>query len=398
MTAGMYKYVSDLAVDERTRQGVLDYAVNPYELVFYDEGLSSVVTVARSKKTGNMWLANNGKVDASTRVDMPTQLLVAHLPFVFQPEPDKVLVIGLASGITAGSVTLHSAANSIDIVELEPAVVAASHLFDDVNNQPLEDPRVQLIANDGRNHLTLTPDGTYDLVVSEPSNPWLTGVSNLFTQEFFEMGKAKLSENGVWSQWVQMYGIDTDDLRTLLGTFADVFPHVLLFSTIEDADIVMIGSEKPLDLTVDLVQQMMNNDQAVHEDLALIECAEPEDLLTRLYLNRDQIVTFSEGSPKNTDDNMNIEYSAPLHLHDSTAAGNFFELLNDSKGRQTIPLHAVNGPEGHLRLAEAYGRREDWLRGLITLKAADELDPTNPQIEILYNEYQSALAETLAEE
>jgi spermidine synthase len=89
------------------------------------------------------------KVDASTSIDMPTQLLVAHLPFAFHPDPKRVALIGLASGITAGAITLHDAPGTIEIVELEPSVVHASHEFDEYNNRPLEDGRVDLFANDG---------------------------------------------------------------------------------------------------------------------------------------------------------------------------------------------------------------------------------------------------------
>ena len=82
-----------------------------------------MVTVAQSKESKNIWLANNGKVDASTKIDMPTQVLCAHLPFIFQKDAQDVMVIGLASGITAGSITLHTAPKRIDVIELEPAIV-----------------------------------------------------------------------------------------------------------------------------------------------------------------------------------------------------------------------------------------------------------------------------------
>ena len=395
MTSGMYKYVSDLS--DRSREGVIAFAVEPYELLFYDEGLSSVVTVARSKSSDNIWLANNGKVDASTSVDMPTQLLVAHLPFAFKPDAEEVVVIGLASGITAGAVTLHSAPKRIDLVELEPAVVEASHYFDAHNSRPLDDPRVTLFPNDGRNHIALQDEGTYDLVVSEPSNPWLTGVSNLFTQEFFELGKARLKPGGVWAQWVQMYGMDTDDLRTLLATFAAVYPHVQLFSTIEDADLVLIGSESPLELDEAGFRRMFEMDAAVNYELGQVDIEEPIDLLARWQLDRELILRFSGDAPVNTDDNMRIEYSAPLHLHEETASENFLRLLGDSGARDTVPLHAVQGFDATVELARAYARRDDWVRALVTLKAAERITPGDATVQALYLDYQAKLRAELDE-
>ena len=142
-----------------------------------------MVTVARERGGQNIWLANNGKVDASTETDRDTQVLLAHLPFAFRPDADRALVIGFASGITTGSIVLHDKPTTIDVVEIEPAVLEASREFEAVNHRPLEDPRVHVFLNDARHHLILARDGSYDLVSSEPSNPWITGVSNLFTRE-----------------------------------------------------------------------------------------------------------------------------------------------------------------------------------------------------------------------
>jgi len=395
MTAGMYKYVSDLDDDEFNREGVMKFAVDPYELLFYKEGLSSVVTVAQTRDEDNIWLANNGKVDASTSIDMPTQVMVAHLPFVFADDPKDVVVIGLASGITAGSVTLQSRPESIEIVELEPAVVEASHFFDDYNYRPLEDPRVTLVANDGRNHLFLQPDGRYDVIISEPPNPWLTGVSNLFTREFWALGKRKLKPGGVWGQWVQMYGMDHEDLRTLLRTFTETYKHVLLFSTIEDADLVLVGSDSPLDLTADRIGEMMNRDAAVAKDLADVDCETPEDVLTRYLVAQDKILQFVEGAELNTDDNMRIEYSAPRHLHEDTADENFAKLLKGAEVRDTVPLETVKDVPGMIDLAEAYTRRDDYLKALLVLKAAAELEPDNEVIFERYPIYQRKLREQL---
>ena len=398
MTAGMYKYVSDLDPAERTRDGILAFAVDPYELIFYEEGLSSVVTVAKSRESGNIWLANNGKVDASTVVDMPTQVMCAHLAYLFRPEAKDTLLIGLASGITAGSLIKHDNLETIQVIELEPAIVRASHFFDEHNSRPLEDPRVELIANDGRNHLNLQPDHTYDVIVSEPSNPWLTGVSNLFTTEFFFLGKSKLRPGGVWSQWVQMYGMDESDLRTLLRTFAETYAHVRLFSTIEDADLVLIGSDAPLKLDVDVVDRLMRTQPKVAAEMEVVDVVYPEDLLTMYQLDRQGILEFAGQATINSDDNMRIEYSAPLHLHEDTASENFSALLKGKEKRGEVPIDMVTGVEGRIDLARAYARRADWIKALLVLKEAEAEEPGNPVVFELYDRYQRALQAELNDE
>jgi len=232
-------------------------------------------------------------------------------------------------------------------------------------------------------------------VVSEPSNPWLTGVSNLFTREFYQLGLKKLRPGGVWAQWVQMYGMDPDDLRALLAAFTDVFSHVHLFSTIEDADLVLIGRASPLPLHADQVARMMNADADVTQDLEAIDCGEPEDMVARFQLDRDMIRTFVGEVTANTDDNMRVEYSAPLNLHEDTAKENFFRLLGEGGARGSVPFGAVVGTEGRIDLARAYARREDWVRALITLKDIDENEPGNITVAELYVEYQEKLHELL---
>ncbi len=401
MTAGMYKYASEMDPEERTREGILEFSVTPYDLLFYKEGLSSVVTVAQSKESKNIWLANNGKVDASTTIDMPTLVLCAHLPFIFQKEAQDVMVIGLASGITAGSITLHSAPKRIDVIELEPAIVDASHFFDEYNNRPLEDPRVTLYANDARNHIVLTPPQTYDIIISEPSNPWLTGVSNLFTKDFLEVGKTRLKPGGVWSQWVQLYGMDNGDVQSLLRTVAEVYPHVLVFTTIEGADLVLLGSEQPLHLTAEKVEAMLRRpgDEAVALEMQAVNSAAAEDVLARYRINRDQILLFTSIDQLNTDDNMRIEYSAPLHLHDDMAEGDFVKLLPSHKVADTILYgHFEESPEGFLRMAEAYSRNEDFVRASVVLIEGERRWPDRPDLTLAKEKAQADLAESLAEE
>ena len=389
MTAGVYKYAE--SIEESTKEGLMAFAVEDYDLLFYDEGLSTVVTVAQSRLSGNIWLANNGKVDASTTVDMPTQVLVTHLPFLFADDPRDTVVIGLASGITLGSATLYPELETIEVVELEPAIVTASHYFDDHNHDPLADPRVELHANDGRNHLLLAGPERYDVVVSEPSNPWISGVSNLFTQEFFAMGKTRLKPGGVWGQWVQLYGMAPEDLRSLLATFASVYPHVALFATIEDADLVMVGSDHPLDLSVDRARSLLEGHPEVARELRQIGVEEAYDLLTFYQFGRDEILELSDGVALNTDDNMRIEYSAPRHLYSETSEDNFLLLLPKSKAVE------LEGVDHNLSLAEAYGRREEWIRALICVNRALELEPDSARGLELSSIYGERLSEQLGE-
>ncbi len=393
MTAGMYHYVSHF--EDHSREGIEKYAVGKYSLVFYEEGLSSVVTVAENIDSGNMWLANNGKVDASTTTDMPTQVLCSLLPMQFADDAEDVLVIGLASGITAGALTLHPDVERLDIVELEPAIERAAEYFGEYNHDVLHDPRVRMIGNDGRNHLLLTPEQSYDVIVSEPSNPWISGVSNLFTREFWEMGKRRLKPGGVWSQWVQMYGMDDADLKSLLATFAEVYPHMIVYATIEDADLVLVGSDSPLEPSPAAAARLLQHPR-VAEELAVVDITEPMDLVALFQMDRDSVLDLSERAPLNTDDNMLIEYSAPLHLHVDTSHDNFRLLLHHAG----IPFYALpSDPLVLADLARTYQDREDPVRSVRTMAEAVRLLPEGDALrEELLSEAERWQAELMADD
>jgi spermidine synthase len=250
-----------------------------------------------------------------------------------------------------------------------------------------------MIGNDGRNHLLLTPEQHYDVIVSEPSNPWISGVSNLFTREFWQMGKKRLKPGGVWSQWVQMYGMDDSDLRALLATFADVYPHVIVYATIEDADLVLVGSDSPLAPTPAMGARLLQH-PAVAEELAVVDIDDPLDLVALFQMDRDAVLEMTEGAPLNTDDNMLIEYSAPLHLHVDTSHDNFRMLIKNAG----IPFYAL--PDDPLLLADlarTYQDRDDPIRSVRTMAAAVQLLPlSDPLREELLSEaerWQAALTD-----
>lgn len=399
MTSGVYKYVDNL--DEPTWKEMKTQMLDRYHLLYYQEGLSTVVTVARNRVTGNIWLANNGKIDASTTADMPTQVLVAHLPFLFLGDRARdTTLIGLASGITLGAMNLHPELQRIDVVEIEPSMPEAAAFFRNWNHDALGDPRVRIHANDGRNHVLLMPEHSQDLVVSEPSNPWLTGVANLFTREFFELGRSRLRAGGVWSQWVQMYGMDSRDLRSVIRTFCEVFPYVRIFATIEDADLVMVGSNDPLVLDGVKARELLHKNVGVEAELAAVGMQVPDDLLAVSLMDRDQGLLLGAASeqkpvraeaPLNTDDNLLVEYSAPKNLHRHTSADNVAMLRHFAQ----VPSGVYPTADGWISLANTYFRRDDVIRAMLALKEGMKLEPQREDLQDLFAAYQLELKKQL---
>ncbi len=374
MSVGIYKGAAKLP--DRSRAAVRELA-DSSDLLFYDEGLASVVTVGRRKASGDIWLANNGKVDATANGDRDTQVLLAQIPFAYRPEARNVLVIGLASGISTGSVTLHAGPERIEVAEIEPAVLKACRLFDEYNHSPLEDPRVRVVVNDARNHLLRTADGTYDLVTSEPSNPWITGVSNLFTREFFELARRKLAPGGVWGQWLHAYQMTADDLRSLVGTFADVFPHASLFR-IGGVDLLLVGSDAPLLLDAAIVRDVFGANPAIGQELAEIGVRGPHELLALYCMGRDGMLAFAGGVGRNTDDNMRIELSAPRSLRLPPEAT--VENVKLLRANAEVPYGALGSINDAVALAFAYARDHDIRRAVTTYRSARASAPNHPGV------------------
>jgi spermidine synthase len=288
------------------------------------------------------------------------------------PEPRNAMVIGFASGITVGAVTRYPV-ESVTAVEIEPAILGASRFFDPFNHRPLEDPRVRVVRNDGRNFL-LVNDRRYDVIISEPSNPWMTVASNLFTREFFELGRSRLAPGGVFAQWLQLYGMSPDDLKALMRTFHAAFPHVLVFNTIEDADLILVGSERPLTFDLDdLSRRMSLLDVSV--DLRRVDVKSPPDLLSYFILGTREVEAFTGAGPLNTDDNALIEFQAPKSLHYETRGVNVALLRQaTTHSGDYAPGLAGDAPRRHaLLMAEAFARRRMWSRARDAITALPDL-------------------------
>ena len=309
-------YDSLVRVIAKTRGSVADNASQQnapgdHALLMYEEGATSTVSVR--KDWGVISLQINGRTNASDREDMPTQVMLGQLPMLLAPSIKNGLVVGFASGISAGAM-LQSPIESVECLELEPATVNASRFFEHVNNRPLNDPRLRLIIDDARTYLRVTPV-RYDLIVSEPSHPWVPGVANLFTREFFELGRDRLAPEGVFVQWLQIYQLSTDSLRSVLATFQKVFPHLLVFrveGATKGKDLLLLGSKTPLPM-----DQVMNRlrerirDPRIAAELARIDIKSEDDLRAWYVCDETRLTPAVAGAVINTDDNMHIETTAP---------------------------------------------------------------------------------------
>ncbi len=244
------------------------YVVRPSKartVYLHEEAHANVVAVRDNAGT---WLIVNTKTDASNRgLDLETQLLLAHAPMFMNPDARSVLVVGYGSGITLGSVLRHPVERA-DVVEISDAVLELDFVFAADNYNVLEDSRTHVYIDDAQSFLRTVPRH-YDVIISEPSNPWIAGIAGLFTVEFFEVAADRLEPGGIFALWFHEYDQNDEGIQLILRTLASVFPHILLFHEQSYSDVVAVASVDPFALNpADLEDRF--DEPAVRNDLARI--------------------------------------------------------------------------------------------------------------------------------
>ncbi|MGA1875157.1 MAG: fused MFS/spermidine synthase [bacterium] len=341
ISGGSYIYAGIYSnLRKRTGQDLREIVKNQGDLLFYKEGVNTTVTVKRDK-ADQLFLQLNGKTDSSSREDNHTQQLIAHIPLLLHPQPRDIMVLGLGSGMTLRAAERYQVRH-IDCLEISPAVVEASSYFHDFNDQALEDPRMRLIVRDGREHLTLSRQ-KYDVIISQPSNPWVAGMSGLLTQEFFQLCKNRLQKGGLCCVWLQTYNMPLSNARSVIKAFHLVFPSVSVWETKPAIDYLLIGSPDEFKIDYLLLQQRM---AALEMQPVLKEIGLPtvHDLIAHFIMSRDGISRYTEGAIPHTDNNSFLEFQTPRSLYQETM-GEQLQAINDLRGIDVLTLFAPSSAE-----------------------------------------------------
>ncbi len=329
LASGAYKYAQFVP------KGLdLSTALTAGTILYYREGPTGIVTVKRL--TGHLSLAIDGKVDASTSGDMLTQKTLAHLPLLVHGHARTICIIGLGSGVTLASALAHPIA-AADVVEISREVVEASQLFSAENHHALDDPRTRLILGDGRSHLALSR-AQYDVIISEPSNPWMAGVAALFTREFFTAVRDRLAPGGIICQWAHTYDISEADLRSIVRTFAAVFPQGTMW-LVGNGDLLLVGSAAPIDSRLDNIQAGWKL-PGVAGDLAEVSMRDPFALLSMFVGGPAELEAYGGTAAVQTDDRMGLEFSGPRAVNGANAAANTATLRTLLDEQRTPPAIA----------------------------------------------------------
>ncbi len=252
---------------------------NPFR--YYKDGAGSTVGVISAKANPrDIAMRVNGKTDASSG-DMGTQLMLGHLPALMHTKATNALVVGLGSGMTPGAMLHHTNLLSVRCIEISPEIAEAAPIFEEFNNKVMESPRFHLALEDAKSFLRGTTE-RFDIIVNEPSNPWMAGVASVFSQEFYVNCLSRLNDDGVMVQWVQIYETADETLQTVVKTFASVFPFVSVWRA-QQGDLILVGTPRPRKVDLAAFLERMG-DPAVSQDMWRGAFSNPHALLLREIL------------------------------------------------------------------------------------------------------------------
>ena len=321
------------------------------ELVFYQEGAEGVITVERQTDGFRKMALNGGGQVPTDYSSLQIFRLLGHLPLLLHPDPQEVLVVSLGGGIALGAAAQYEP-RRITCVELVPEVIDAARAhFGEFNHHVLENPtgwNVELVIDDGRNFL-LSSRNTYQVITGDATHPTSADSWVLYTKEFYELCRARLSTDGIMAQWLPFHGLPPDDYKTIVRTFQRVFPHATLWRSNNYS--IMVGTMQPQAIDWAVLQEKMTPPR-VQRSLENIDLGNVFALLNSLVLDESALRRYVGEGPLNTDDHPYISFVSPRGYNSGS-----WEVLESLAPHRTSALSLLTAPSAAVRQKlEAYFR------------------------------------------
>ncbi len=350
------------------RQGFLGHA-GMRQLAFR-EGWNA--TVSAWEAGPGRTLKVNGKADASDHGDMDTELLLGLAPVALRPGASSGLVIGFGSGVTTRALADVPGMRRVRVVEIEPAVLDMARYFLSVNDTVLARPTVSVVVDDARSALQIDT-ARYDVIASEPSNPWLAGVATLYTPEFFRIVRARLAPGGVFCQWVQLYQLPLPVVAAIVRNVHSVFPHTQVWFS-SPWDLMVLGAAEPIQADSAWLRRLFGAHGALGElGREYLSVDDPEDYLGHLVMGEQGVSrVLARAGFEHRDDRPRLEFVAARRFLDSEGTTEVFDSL------VAIGRAAGDGPAPE-RLAKALLIRRGDPNGLRYIQAMRTAHPAAPR-------------------
>ena len=289
------------------------------DILFAGEGRTSSVAVVDYPSSNARSIHVGGKVMASTiPEDMRLQRMMGHFPALMHPNPKTALVIGFGAGVTAGSLVIHPEIERIVICDFEPLMPEiGGKYFAAENYNVVDDPRVEIVVDDARHYVATTRE-QFDIITSDPLDPWMDGAAVLYTVEFYELARQRLRPGGVVAQWLPLYETDEPSMKSELASFLEVFPEGTVWSSHIPRngghDLVMIGQDGPMRVEVDQMASRIGRNPRIAQSLADVDLGYLITLLATYFGRGPDLAGWLEDAQINRDRSLRLQYLAGFSL------------------------------------------------------------------------------------
>jgi spermidine synthase len=328
------------------------WSVDPADQYPYiSEGAASTVAV-HIAPDGSRNFHVSGRVEASTNpADMRLQRLLGHISALAHPNPERVLVVGLGAGVTAGAIARHSEVKRIVICEIEPRVTGAAREFARENYAVLDDPRVELVFDDARHFLATTQE-RFDIITSDPIHPWVRGNSVLFSREYYEIVKARLTPHGIATQWVPLYDTSERAIQIQMRTFLAAFPDGSVWNSSANGrgyDVVLLGQSQREPFDLPSIQRRLENVPRIADSLREVGVYNMFDLFATYGASARDMRKWVASADENRDFSLKLEYISGLSLNQQNADAIYANMV----AQRSVPESLFAGPPEQVRLLRA---------------------------------------------
>lgn len=382
-------------------------AMENTDVLFFREGINETISAIKVKGASQALLVNGKVVASSMKQDVQCQMALGHLPVLLHKNPRKVWVLGLGTGMTLGAVSVHPEVETVTLAEIEPNVLPAARTFSRFNHDVLDSPKLSIHYNDGRNDL-LTTTEKYDVITADPIHPWAQGAAYLYTTEYYRLAAERLLPGGIMCQWLPLYELTVNDLKSVVKTFMKNFRYAMLWSTHWDAE--LIGSNEPILIDEAELERRISA-SAVASDLKAVEMGSASDLLSYFVAGTTGLAEFSRDGIVNTDDNLYLEFSAPVSVGKNLMGRNVYAVTRYRENLLPYLLSAKGAVERsdqkarwehRMEVAEVYDRAHALYIGgrgetpefRLLLARLEKTDPGFAPARFLKREYLDTTART----
>ncbi len=300
--------------------------LNPGEEVLAArEGVNETIAVTDREGSYRRLLTNGHSMSTTGFVAQRYMRAFVHVPMLLTDQIERVMVMCFGVGNTANSVLLHPTVKQLDVVDLSADILEHARYFEPVNGRPLEDPRVRVHVNDGRQHLRM--DGPkYDLITGEPPPIAHAGVASLYTRDFYELARERLNPGGFITYWVPMNQVGEAAGRSMIAAFLEIFPDAVLLSGYRQQLMLVGRKDAPFALDPDVMRRRIAEVPGLRSELRWISLSEPAEVAATFAASPETMARATRGHPVLEDDHPYLEYGSRLVTFDRRLPPDLFSV------------------------------------------------------------------------